>query len=207
MRDKRVLPVAPSNRRRYVRSVARPLRIQLAGGTYHVTARGNRRQPIFLDSDDHYFHTWCLRQTTERFGFAVLAWVHMTNHFHMLVRTAEANLSQGMHWLNGLYAQFFNDRHGFTGTGHLFQDRFHSVLIEDESHLIAASRYDDFNPVRAGLCEHPLAWRWSSCRAMCGLSVSQFVDVGWLLRQLANDREQAHARYLELIEARMLELA
>ena len=73
MRDKRVLPVAPSNRRRYVRSVARPLRIQLAGGTYHVTARGNRRQPIFLDSDDHYFHTWCLRQTTERFGFAVLA--------------------------------------------------------------------------------------------------------------------------------------
>jgi putative transposase len=187
--------------------VARPLRTQFAGGIYHITARGNRKQPIFLDFDDHRFHTWCLWQTTLRFGFRFVSWVHMTNHFHFVVRTPAPNLSQGMHWLNGLYAQFFHDRHGFTGTGHLFQDRFHSVVIEDESHLLTASRYDDFNPVRAELCDHPLAWRWSSCRAMAGLAATDFVEVDWLLRHFATDRERAHALYLEFIEAPLLEAA
>jgi putative transposase len=185
--------------------VARGLRIRFAGGIYHVTARGNRKQPIFLDFDDHRFHVWCLRQTTLRFGFRVLSWVHMTNHFHLMVRTPEATLSQGMHWLNGLYAQFFNDRHDVTG--HLFQGRFHSAVVEDERQLITTSRYDDFNPVRAGLCDHPIAWRWSSCRAMVGLEASDFVDVDWLLRHFSLDREQAHRQYLDLLEARLLEAA
>ncbi len=169
--------------------------------------RGNRRQPIFIDSDDHRFHVWCLEQTTLRFDFRIHSWVHMPNHFHMAVRAEQPMLSRGMHWLNGLYAQFFNDRHGFTGTGHLFQDRFHSVAIEDGSHLLTACRYDDLNPVRAGLCEHPLAWRWGSSRAMVGLAATEFVDVSWLLEQFATDREQAHRRYFDFVEARLLELA
>lgn len=179
----------------------RPPRVQVAGGIYHVTARGNRKQPIFLGADDHRFHAWCLEQTTVRFGFRILSWVHMTNHFHLLVRTPEANLSRGMHWLNGLYAQFFNDRHGFTGSGHLFQDRFRSVAIEDERQLLTASRYVDLNPVRAGLCDHPLGWRWSGCRSLAGMAAATFLDVDWLLRHFATDREQAHERYLAFLEA------
>src|SRR5205823_3369655 len=82
-----------------------PLRFQLAGGTYTVTARGNRKQPIFLEPDDHRFHLWCLDQASMRFEVRFHSWVHMTNHFHAIVTTAEANLSNAMHWANGLYAQ------------------------------------------------------------------------------------------------------
>jgi REP-associated tyrosine transposase len=179
----------------------RPLRIQLAGGTYHVTARGNRKQPIFLEPDDNRFHLWCIEQAAARFEWRVHTWVHMTNHFHMLLTTPKPTLSRGMHWLNGLYAQVFNERHDLTG--HLFQGRFHSVVIEDQSHLLEASRYDDLNPVRAGLCDHPLAWRWSSCRAAVGLERPRFLDLDWLLAQFATDRERAERRYLEFVEDRL----
>jgi REP-associated tyrosine transposase len=179
----------------------RPLRIQHAGGVYHLTARGNRKQPIFLEPDDHRFHLWCLEQTAARFDVRVHSWVHMTNHFHLILTTAKPNLSQAMHWANGLYAQVFNDRHGLTG--HLFQGRFHSIAIEDQSHLLEASRYDHLNPVRAGLCDHPLAWRWSSCRATVGLAPGAFLDLDWLLTQFASDRESAQRRYLEFVEDRL----
>jgi REP-associated tyrosine transposase len=185
--------------------VPRRPRVQFAGAIYHVTSRGNRKQPIFLEPDDHRFHIWCLDQAVIRFEWRVHTWVHMTNHFHMLLTTPKATLSQGMHWLNGLYAQVFNDRHGLTG--HLFQDRFHSVVVVDQSHLLSASRYDHMNPVRAGLCDHPLAWRWSSCRATVGLEPRRFLDLDWLLAQFANDRERAHERYLEFVEGPLAEAA
>jgi putative transposase len=181
-------------------------RIQVAGGVYHVTSRGNRRQATFLDTDDHRFHLWCLDRAAARFEWRIHDFVHMTNHFHMLLTTANANLSQGMQWLNGLYAQVFNARHSLTG--HLFQGRFHSELVEDEGHLLESSRYDVLNPVRAGLCDHPLAWRWSSCRATVGLAqVPDFLDVDWLLGQFAVDREEARRRYLQFVEDRLPDAA
>ena len=84
----------------------------------------------------------------------------MTNHFHLLFDTPRADLSEGMHRLNSVYATYFNQRHWFDG--HLFDRRFGSRLVETEEHLIVASRYIAFNPVRAGLCGHPREWRWSS---------------------------------------------
>lgn len=177
-------------------------RIQLAGGVYHVTARGNRKQPTFLDPDDHRFHVWCLDRAAARFDWRVHAFVQMTNHFHMLLTTANANLSKGMQWLNGLYAQVFNDRHALTG--HLFEGRFHSLLIEEEGHLLEASRYDLLNPVRAGLCDHPLAWPWSSLRATLGLvPAPRFLDSDWLLAHFAATPVEARRRYLEFVEDRL----
>jgi putative transposase len=84
----------------------------------------------------------------------------MTNHFHLLVRTPQPNLSRGMQRLNSEYAAYFNDRFGLVG--HLFQQRFGSRLIETEEYFDETQRYIAFNPVRAGLCEHPAEWPWSS---------------------------------------------
>jgi len=176
----------------------RPLRTQFAGGTYHVTARGNRKQPIFLEPDDNRFHLWCLEQAVNRFEWRVHTWVHMTNPFHLTLTTPKATLSRGMHWLNGLYAQAFNDRHELTG--HLFQGRFHSVVLADENHVLAAARYDDLNPVRAGLCDHPLAWRWSSCRALAGVDRLRFVERDWLLGHFGSDLFESQRRYLAFVE-------
>jgi putative transposase len=84
----------------------------------------------------------------------------MTNHFHLLVETTDPNLSTGMQRLKSEYATYFNDR--FAQVGHLFQQRFGSRLIETEEYYVEALRYIAFNPVRAGLCEHPAEWPWSS---------------------------------------------
>jgi putative transposase len=186
--------------------VPRPPRVQIPGGIYHITSRGNRRQATFLDPDDHRFHLWCVDRTVARYGWTCGSWCHMPNHFHLLVRTPEPNLSRGMQYLNGLYGQVFNDRHEFSG--HVFQGRFHSRLVEDDSHLVQVSRYIVMNPVRAGLCAHPLEWRWSSCRATMGLVAKpDFLDLGWLLGQFGRDLEDARRLYFALVEEALQEAA
>jgi len=130
--------------------VARPLRIALAGGRYHVTARGNERRAIFRDDVDRAHLLALLAELPERFGVQVQAWVWMENHYHVLVETPEANLSQTVQWLNVAYSVWFNRRH--QRSGHLFQGRFGSVLIGGEAEWQEVARYVHLNPVRvAGL--------------------------------------------------------
>ena len=102
--------------------MARPLRIEVPGGRYHVTARGNERQRIFRDDADHFHFLELLSQCGERFGAKVHAYVLMDNHYHLLVETPEANLSRAMHWLNAGYCVWFNARHRRHGP--LLQGRF-----------------------------------------------------------------------------------
>ena len=144
----------------YARPVARPLRIQVAGGTYHVTSRGNRRQAIYQDDDDRRQFLAFHDRVVQRYGWVLHAYCLMTNHFHLLVETPEPNLSAGMQRLKSEYATYFNDR--FALVGHLFQQRFGSSLIEGDEYYTEALRYIAFNPVKAGLCQHPTDWPWSS---------------------------------------------
>lgn len=140
--------------------MSRPHRLQIAGGTYHVTSRGNRRQSIYHDDHDRRMFLALRNQVVRRCGWRELAYCLMTNHFHLLIETPAPNLSLGMHRLNGEYARYFNERHSVDG--HLFDRRFGSRLIETEEYLADALRYIASNPVEAGLCAHPRDWRWSS---------------------------------------------
>ena len=108
-----------------------------------------------------------LAQTVHRCRWSCLAYCLMANHFHLLFGLSESNLSKGMHRLNGLYARRFNERHGHTG--HLFEARFASRVIESDEHLFEAIRYVVLNPVRAGICPDAGDWSWSSFRATAGL--------------------------------------
>jgi REP element-mobilizing transposase RayT len=103
----------------------RPSRLQLAGGVYHVVSRGNRQQTIFCDEIDYARFLELLGAVVSRFGWRCHAYCFMPNHFHLVVETPEANISAGMQWLNGRYAQWFNIRYGFSG--HLFQGRWPGV--------------------------------------------------------------------------------
>jgi putative transposase len=98
----------------------------------------------------------------------VWAYCLMTTHYHLVVATPTPDLSRGMHYLNGLYAQRFNGR--WDRFGHLFAERFWSRLIESEEYLGAACNYVFENPVRAGLCESASQWRWSGGRAFRDMS-------------------------------------
>ena len=147
--------------------MARPLRLEFEHALWHITSRGNERRDIYRDDDDRERFVKILAETVVRFGWRLLAWVLMSNHYHLVVQTPEPNLSRGMHWLNGRYAQYFNRRHD--RCGHLFQGRFKGILVEKQPHLLELARYVVLNPVRAGMVAHPSEWRWSSYRQTAGI--------------------------------------
>ena len=111
--------------------MSRPLRLELSGGLYHVTSRGDRREDIYHDDTDR--ETWLetLAQCCERYHWAIHAWCQMSNHYHLIVETAQGNLSAGMRQLNGVYTQKVNRR--YARVGHVFQGRFKAILVERDS--------------------------------------------------------------------------
>jgi putative transposase len=122
----------------------------------------------------------------------------MPNHYHLVVQIANADLSVGMHRLNSSYAHHFNERHGLDG--HLFQSRFHSVLVESDWHLLELSRYLALNPVRAGLCEDPSMWPWSSYAAVAGEnSPDGFLNIDRLLAHFGVDRDRAQHSFRSFV--------
>jgi len=174
--------------------VARPLRICIPGAVYHVIARGNTRDFVFLDDADRIAFLDVLARVVERFGCVCHAYCLMGNHYHLVLETPLGNLSAGMRQLNGLYAQYFNRRHG--RCGHLFQGRFRAILVEKETYLLAVARYVVRNPVRAGLCREAGEWQWSSYRATAGhVECPSFLCTDWLLSRFAPTRRLAQARY------------
>ena len=177
-------------------------RVEIPGGIYHITARGNRKQSIFVEANDRVFWLWCLNKIAAESEWQIFNYVQMGNHFHFLTRITKSNLSHGMQCLNGLYGQFFNHSHG--ETGHLFQGRFHSRMVETEAHLLECVRYDDLNPVRAGLVDHPVDWRWSSFRATVGLAPRpDFLLNEWVLAHFGAEPEMARQRYFEFVVGRL----
>ncbi len=128
--------------------MARPLRMEVAGGWYHVTARGNERKAIFRDDADRRRFVELLAEWVARFGVRLHAWVLMDNHYHLLVETPRGNLTQAMQWLQVSYAMRFNRRH--RRSGHLFQGRYKAILVEAETAVWELSRYVHLNPVRIG---------------------------------------------------------
>lgn len=146
--------------------MARPLRIEFPGAVYHVTSRGNRREPIFVDDADRLALLDVLGSGLDRFDACALAWCLMGNHYHFVIQTRLPNLSLLMRHINGLFTQRFNQRH--RKVGHLFQGRFKAVLVDRDSYLLAVCRYVELNPVRAGMVPHPGDWPWSSYGALTG---------------------------------------
>lgn len=146
--------------------MARPLRIEFPGALYHVTSRGDRREPIFEDDEDRLKFMDVLAEVAKRFNWICYAYCLMTNHYHLVVETPEGNLSKGMRQLNGMYTQASNRRH--KRVGHLFQGRFKGILVDRDSYLLELARYVVLNPVRAGMVRHPKEYPWSSYGMMVG---------------------------------------
>ena len=179
--------------------MSRPLRLEIAGGLYHVTSRGDRREDIYHDDIDRLTWLAILAQTCERFNWQIHAWCQMSNHYHLIVETAEGNLSGGMRQLNGVYTQNVNRRHRHTG--HVFQGRYKGILVERESYLLELSRYVVLNPVRAAMVKHVRQWKWSSYHAMTGAEPRpEWLQTDWLLGQFSSQRTRQIERYIEFVQ-------
>ena len=126
--------------------MARPLRIEFPGGLYHVTSRGDRREEIYLDDADRAHWLALFGHVCKRFHWVCHAYCLMDNHYHIVVETAEGNLSREMRQLNGVYTQSFNRAHN--RVGHVYQGRYKAILVEKESYLLELSHYVVLNPVR-----------------------------------------------------------
>jgi len=178
--------------------MARPLRIAFPNAVYHVTSRGNERRAIFRTIGDRVMFLKLLAEATKRFGWSISAWVLMTNHFHLVIKTPEPNLSQGMQWLNGSYAIWFNSKH--KRWGHLFGSRFNAVLVESEAYFTRLLRYVVLNPVRAGMVARPEAYRWSSYSATVGLEKApDWFDVDAALTPFEEDPAIARVFYGDFV--------
>ncbi len=147
--------------------MARPLRPQIAGGLYHIMCRGNHRAPIYIDTRDGQMFISILADVIKRHSWYCHSYCLMPNHYHLLIETPNADIASGMHRLNNRFAKWFNVRR--EQTGHLFECRYRSVIIETDEQFLELVRYIALNPVRALLCERAEMWRWSSYGALVGV--------------------------------------
>jgi len=180
--------------------MARPLRIELSGGLYHVTSRGNRREDIYFCDTDREAWLELLGQVCARFNWVCHAYCQMSNHYHLVVETPEGNLAQGMRQLNGVYTQATNRAHG--RVGHVFQGRYKAILVEKDSYLLELARYVVLNPLRAGMVKDVGDWSWSSYPAMIGQQPKPaWLQTDWILGQFGGQRERARAGYIDFVRA------
>ena len=178
--------------------MSRPLRIELAGGLYHVTSRGDRREDIYMGDADRLAWLEILAQVCKRFNWRVHAWCQMNNHYHLVVETVEGNLSLGMRQLNGVYTQTINRTHD--RVGHVFQGRFKAILVDKDSYLLELARYVVLNPVRARMVRDTARWPWSSYHAMTGAQPAPvWLHTDWLLAQFSSQRTRAVKKYIEFV--------
>ena len=174
--------------------MARPLRIEYPDAIYHVTARGNERREIVSDDRDRDKWLVLLQHTVETYRWRLFSLALMNTHYHLFVQTADANLSGGMHYLNGSYAGYFNFRH--SRSGHLFEGRYKTVLVESEGHWLELSRYIHLNPVRAGIARRPEDWKWSTANGYARPSRRlKWVDHGRVLAEFGGDTHAGRKAY------------
>ena len=162
--------------------MARLARVVVTGLPHHVTQRGNRRERVFLDDGDYAFYRRLLAEEAARCGVEVWAYCLMPNHVHLVLTPTDCTgLARAVGETHRRYTNFVNTRVGWTG--HLFQSRFASVVM-DETRLIAAARYVSLNPVRARLVRCAEDWPWSSTRAHLAGRDDNLVSVAPLLERI-----------------------
>ncbi len=180
--------------------MARLPRLTLPGRLHHVLQRGNNRQPIFVDREDFETMLALLTDNAQRYAVAVHAYVLMDNHFHLLATPSTASgLPQMMQAVGRSYVQYFNRRHGRTGT--LWEGRYRSTVLQPERYLLPCMVYLDLNPVRAGLVAQAADYLWSSHAHWLGLRVDRLLTPHALYWALGNTPFAREAAYAAAVQA------
>jgi len=169
--------------------MSRPWRIEYEGALYHLLSRGNERSDIFMDEKDRSSFLDVAGEMSERFDIDIFAYVLMDNHYHLLIRTRRANLKKAMQWFGTTYTQRFNRRH--FRSGHLFQGRYKSIIIQNDAYLLQLSYYIHRNPLRAGIVNRLADYRWSSYRVYAyGRKPPKWLSTEMILAHFADNQDR-----------------
>ncbi len=178
--------------------MARPLRITYPGAFYHVTSRGNERKNIFKSKKDREQFLEYLASATLRYDALIHVYCLMDNHYHLLLETPSANLSQIMRHINGAYTTYFNIKR--KRSGHLFQGRFKAILVDKDSYAKELSRYIHLNPVRAKIIDAPDKYDWSSYQYYIGLKKSpDWLKMDFILGYFESKNKKSTSEYKKFV--------
>ena len=177
----------------------RPSRLILPGVAVHIVQRGNNRTACFKDDNDYLVYLAQLRQLAKKYGCLMHAYCLMSNHVHMLATPAASGTCTAlMRDLGQRYVQYFNRRHGRTGT--LWEGRFRSCVAESARYVLACYRYIELNPVRGGIVDHPSGYLWSSYAVNSGMRSDPFLTPHAEFLALSDDASSRHTAYRALCE-------
>ena len=175
----------------------RPLRIHFPGAFYHVTLRGNHRQAIFRTHADRLLLNAIVAAAIEKHSARVHAYCWMSNHIHLLLQVGAEPLGVVMRDIASGYARAFQRK--LETTGHLFERRYHAILVDADSYLLELVRYIHLNPVTARIAAAVHVYRWSSHHAYAGLGVDRWVTNDFALRMFNERRDAAVAAYRRFV--------
>lgn len=174
--------------------MARPYRLQAADCFYHITSRGDGHKAIYVSERDREKFLEYLATAKEKFRFYLYAYCLMTNHYHLLLETTQPNLSRIMQYINTAYTIYYNTKRN--KSGHLFQGRYKSILVEQDAYFAELTRYIHTNPLRAKIATKPAEYRWSSYNIYIHGKDDGLVDIERVKQFLGMDLK----RYREFVE-------
>ena len=179
--------------------MSRPLRIEYENAFYHVMNRGRGHENTFLSDYDFKNFLYCIEQASLRFNIEVHSYCLMTNHYHLLIKTPDANLGKAMKHINGLYTQYFNRTHNTDGA--LFRGRYKAVLVDADNYLSHVSRYIHRNPIETStpLVDDLAKYKWSSYSAF----IKSGATPKWLVRDFIfslQGKKRKYAAYKQFVE-------
>lgn len=172
-------------------------RIIYPGAIYHVTHRAPGREIIFVEKSDYLRMLALLKEVSKDFFWDIFSFVLMPNHFHILLKIKEPNLSLGMKKICEKYAKFYNVK--YERKGPVFARPYRAALCLGDTYLLAISIYIHLNPFKAGICKNLDSYRWSSLRLYIGESKKSFINPDFVLDSLDTNYKKAREKYLKLV--------
>lgn len=179
-------------------------RLDVPGALHHIMVRGNNKENIFSDDEDRSKFLQRMGENVVEGKCAVYAWVLMSNHVHILFKSGQKGISAVMRKLLTWYAVYYNRRH--KRTGHLFENRYKSILCDEDNYLLALIRYIHLNPIRAGMVktlEELGRYPWTGHSAVMGKSECSWMDTGYVLLQFNDTKRKSRNAYRKFVSEGM----
>ncbi len=183
--------------------MGRKPRIEFNGALYHVIQRGNNKEYIFKSNKHKQYFLSKLKEYKDIMNFEVYGYVIMDNHYHIVIRSRDVNISMIMQRVNNDFSKYYNI--SSKRNGHVFQDRYKGILVKDDKYLLSLLRYVHQNPVKANMCKRVSDYYWSSDSNYRKNQQGQLVDIDFVLNIFSLNRNSAINEYIKFMDASELE--